>query len=593
MLKQKKDSLRKIYSIGLLILAPILDFYLMEGFYMNAHQETREYAQILNCVLYLLIGFLLFCLIGKSRIALVIESVFFCFVGLLNAYIIEFRSSPIVPWDLYSIRTATSVAGSYDFSLDASQIKVLIAFGILIVAELFTNLTFSWKKWRSHLAGIATTGGMLIAITCMLHTDTWVSNWNLYPFLFTPTVMGKRDGFLVTFLLDLQYLAVDKPEGYLEEKALALLEDYATDGEEVDTEELPNIIVIMDEAFSDLAVLGDLETNVDYMPFIHSLQEDAENTITGTLNVSVKGGNTANTEFEFLTGNTMAFLPTGSIPYQQYIKSETSGLTSYLNSLGYTSLAVHPYNATGWSRNVVYPLLGFEEFYDITDFTGQTYVRDYVSDESDFEKIIELYEENDSDDPLFLFNVTMQNHGGYTEGAANLTEDVEATNLSSEYVNRYLSLIQLTDEALEQLIAYFEEVDDPTIIVFFGDHQPNDTIAAPILAANGKDYQNLSEEDTDARYTVPYVIWANYDIEEASDVETSVNYLAAQVLTAAGVPTDAYQNFLLELQESYPVISAEKIMDAEGNTLSIDDVDLTDYEILQYYFLFDEGDEDE
>ena len=123
-------------------------------------------------------------------------------------------------------------------------------------------------------------------------------------------------------------------------------------------EKMPNIIVIMDEAFSDLSVLGDLETNKDYMPFVHSLQNGADNTITGYLNVSVCGGNTADTEFEFLTGNTMAFLPAGSIPYQQYIKDTTPSLASYLKGLGYETYAQHPYNASGWNRETVYPLLG-------------------------------------------------------------------------------------------------------------------------------------------------------------------------------------------------------------------------------------------
>ena len=116
----------------------------------------------------------------------------------------------------------------------------------------------------------------------------------------------------------------------------------------------------MDEAFSDPAVLGEVDANMDYMPFVHSLQNGAENAITGKLHVSVKGGNTANTEFEFLTGNTMAFLPQGSVAYQQYIHEETQSLASYLKSLGYTTRAAHPYKASGWDRETVYPLLGFE-----------------------------------------------------------------------------------------------------------------------------------------------------------------------------------------------------------------------------------------
>ena len=98
----------------------------------------------------------------------------------------------------------------------------------------------------------------------------------------------------------------------------------------------------MNEAFSDPSVLGDFTTNEDYMPFVHSLLDGADNTISGHLNVSVKGGNTANTEFEYLTGASMAFLPYGSIPYQQYVKKETPSMASYLSSLGYYTIAMHP-----------------------------------------------------------------------------------------------------------------------------------------------------------------------------------------------------------------------------------------------------------
>ena len=145
---------------------------------------------------------------------------------------------------------------------------------------------------------------------------------------------------------------------------------------------MPNIIVVMNESFSDLSVLGDFKTNEDYLPFLHSLQQGAENTVTGMLNVSVCGGNTADTEYEFLTGNTMAFLPQGSIPYQQYVNGERPSLASYLQSLGYETVATHPYYATGWNRDKVYPWLGFEQSIFKDQYYGARFVRDYVSDAS-------------------------------------------------------------------------------------------------------------------------------------------------------------------------------------------------------------------
>jgi glucan phosphoethanolaminetransferase (alkaline phosphatase superfamily) len=162
----------------------------------------------------------------------------------------------------------------------------------------------------------------------------------------------------------------------------------------------------------------------------------------------------------------------------------------------------------------------------------------------------------------------MQNHGGYTDSYPELEEAV-TTSCNSQVLSQYLSLIKLTDEALESLINYFSEVDEKTVVVFFGDHQPSSAVTGYITGTT--DSEDVS------RYKVPYLIWANYDIEEKTDFDTSLNFLAAQTLRAAGVPTDPYQNFLLELSEKYPVISAAGMPEDE----------LLTYRKLQYYNLFD------
>ena len=354
-----------------------------------------------------------------------------------------------------------------------------------------------------------------------------------------------------------------------------------------DGEELPNIIVIMDEAFSDPAILGDFTVNQDYMPFVHSLLDGAENTVSGWLNVSVLGGNTANTEFEYLTGNTMAFLPQGSIPYQQYIKGETPSLASHLAGLGYQTVAMHPYNASGWDRDTVYPAMGFSEMYFLPDFDNAAKVRNYVSDQSDFEKIVEIYE-NKGDNPLFLFNVTMQNHSSYTESFDNFDPQIEVEG-GSQTLNNYLSLLSLSDAALGELISYFEEQEEDTIIVFFGDHQTTNSVIEPILKQNGKSSSTLTEEEQADRYKVPFFIWANFDIEEETGVETSVNYLGAKTLLAAGVPMDGYFTYLSVFSETVPVISANHVTLADGTFTNADDQSelLSDYKGYQYYRLFD------
>lgn len=586
------------YLIGFAIV-PIISFYLMEAFEHNALAEVRQEAQWFNILIFELIAWTLYLLIGRMTTALRIELALALAFGLTNHYVMAFRSTPFVPWDLLSVRTAASVAQNYDFTPTPRMIVVTVLFVLLMVAvrvlRKVPRIKLPIRLGSAVLCGLA-----LCLFVNTLQQETFQNKHYLYPFLFTPAYMTKVNGMAVTFAMDLAYVAVDKPEGYSAEEAQKTLEQYGnTDnvfaddeentndsknrGEDANNKDLPNIIVIMDEAFSDLSVVGDLETNEDYMPFMHKMQQGADHTITGYAQVSVCGGNTANSEFEFLTGNTMSFLPSGSIPYQQYITKDTPSLASYLASLGYETYAQHPYYASGWNREKVYPLLGFEHLNFIDDYANKTYVRKYVSDDADMQHIIDTYENKEDGKPAFIFNVTMQNHGGYTDAFSNLSEDVHATNYNSEVLDRYLSLIRLTDQSLEKLVDYFSNVDEKTVIVFFGDHQPSDTVAAQVQDSMLLPGESVPDEQLRKRYQVPYLVWANYDIDGATQQNTSLNYLSAEVLKAAGVPTDAYQNFLLDLQKSYPVMSAAGRTDASD----ADENMLNTYKKLQYYNLFE------
>ena len=586
------------YLIGFAIV-PIISFYLMEAFEHNALAEVRQEAQWFNILIFELIAWTLYLLIGRMTTALRIELALALAFGLTNHYVMAFRSTPFVPWDLLSVRTAASVAQNYDFTPTPRMIVVTVLFVLLMVAvrvlRKVPRIKLPIRLGSAVLCGLA-----LCLFVNTLQQETFQNKHYLYPFLFTPAYMTKVNGMAVTFAMDLAYVAVDKPEGYSAEEAQKTLEQYGnTDnvfaddeentndsknrGEDANNKDLPNIIVIMDEAFSDLSVVGDLETNEDYMPFMHKMQQGADHTITGYAQVSVCGGNTANSEFEFLTGNTMSFLPSGSIPYQQYITKDTPSLASYLASLGYETYAQHPYYASGWNREKVYPLLGFEHLNFIDDYANKTYVRKYVSDDADMQHIIDTYENKEDGKPAFIFNVTMQNHGGYTDAFSDLSEDVHATNYNSEVLDRYLSLIRLTDQSLEKLVDYFSNVDEKTVIVFFGDHQPSDTVAAQVQDSMLLPGESVPDEQLRKRYQVPYLVWANYDIDGATQQNTSLNYLSAEVLKAAGVPTDAYQNFLLDLQKSYPVMSAAGHTDASD----ADENMLSTYKKLQYYNLFE------
>ena len=579
--------MKKLRNIIPMLLFPIIILYLFEWYTHNLFTTMKIRIQLLNIVLFELIMALLLFLFGKLKTALRCQTILFMIIGLANYYVLEFRSAPIMPWDILSIGTAASVANNFKYTLSKETVFVLIGFVILILLE--SKVTLELKKdWRIRVGGVLASFALLWGFTAMLHQDSTVARFKLYDKLFTPTVMSKRDGTAVAFLMELKYIVVEKPDGYNKEDAAALLASYDTNDTESATH-TPNIIVIMNEAFSDLSVLGDFETNEDYMPFLHSLmQEGTPNTISGHLNVSVLGGNTANTEFEFLTGNTMAFLPQGSVAYQQYVKSNDYSIATYLKSKGYDTIAMHPYNASGWDRDKVYPLLGFDTFYSLKDWVNPVKIRKYVSDQSCYDKIIELYEQKDANTPFFLFNVTMQNHSSYSEEYDNFHPDITVEGTSSKILPNYLSLIKLSDQALCNLIEYFSKADEDTVIVFFGDHQPSNSVAAPVWKLNGRSGDSLTEEEEARRYKVPFIIWANYDIEAASNVETSANYLGSHVLRAAGLPLYDYRNYLSQLEEQYPVLTAIRAENAQGISTPVKDVKSTlqDYMILQYYNIF-------
>lgn len=586
------------------LIPPAFFFYLLECYTHNPFEQVRPWAQFFNVVLFELIAGILFCLTGRLRMAYRIEGSIAMIFGIANAYVVRFRTNPIVPWDIFSWRTAASVADNYDFTPDVRMVVVTAIF----VATLATlqPIRFTIKKfafWKRCIPG-AVLVVVLAVFANVLQDESFQNSHRLYNKLFTPVFMTEVDGIPVTFVMNLAYMSIDKPDGYSiagaeeilteyeECQELSVPEEQSEDGADTpaqSTEELPNIIVVMNESFSDLSVLGELETNRDYMPFLHSLQQGAENTVTGMLNVSVCGGNTANTEFEFLTGNTMAFLPQGSIPYQQYVNGERLSLASHLKELGYQTVATHPYGATGWERNTVYPWLGFDESIFVNEYVSARRVRNYVSDAACVDKIIDLYENKEEGKPLFVFQVTMQNHGGYQDAYENFTPEIVAYGGENFSLNQYLSLIELSDQSLEELLAYFSGVDEKTMVVFFGDHQPSDTVAATVLAKNGMVWNALSEEQLKLRYQVPYVIWANYDIEEEQNADTSVNYLGAEVLARAGVKTTAYQNFLLELKEAYPIISTVRTVRTDGseNPASEESGEMEVYRKLQYYEVFD------
>ncbi|HAH17749.1 LTA synthase family protein [Eubacterium uniforme] len=590
--KYYKDILEKVWQLIGFFGVPYALFYLTNS-YLYEYKEVKEFLNwqkcLINYLFFALFLWTLFLVIGRFRVAAIIETVFFMAFGLADYYVFNFRGNPILPWDINSIKVASSVADNYSYKLESYVWNILIGFVALIILEFFCEIKL--KKglyaYSIRVIGVVACIFSIYGLVIYLNDEDHMYDIEMYPFVFQQDVMTKRNGLMLTFMYDFNFVKVKKPSGYSDDKAKKYLAEY--EDKAVKETKKPDVIVIMDEAFADMSVIGNIETNTDYMPFIRKLMYGYDNTVSGYLNMSIVGGNTPNSEYEFLTGDTLKFLPMGSVPYQQYMFGERDSLVSQLKDLGYHTTAMHPYYQKGWNRYNVYDYFGFDDkYFKDTSVLGGKTIRSYYSDESIVDWIIDKTERA-SDDPQFIFSVTMQNHSGFTENFDNLPHTVSVKGLEkNDAVSNYFSLVKLTDKAVEKLINHYKEADRDTVIVFFGDHQPNTTIGNPILRMHGMDPENLSKEDNALRYKVPYFIWANYDIEEEVGKEISANYLSGLMTEKVGLSQTPYQLFLKDLREEYPVISAVRTCDSKYLPVENEDdeEDINKYNIIQYYKMF-------
>ena len=572
-----------IWTSLVLVLSAIFTTYHMQYLLLDAELRAKlsQGKLALNIMCCLAVFLVVQVFTNQLAFTCVISHLFFMFMAGINYFVYLFRGNEFIFGDLRSIQTGLSVAGSYEFVLDERAGYVILLSTLYIAFVRRLDVTF---RNRILMGMVSISFAILCAVyvgqrTQNTVTETWEQKGSY------------RNGYVLNFVLSVRDSFVGEPDGYSPEAVAALEEAY--EGEAavaVAGMESPTIIVVMNESYADLNVVGNFLTNIELTPFYDSL---TENTIRGYALSSVFGAKTPNSEWEFLTGNTMAFLPSGSVVYQQYISDTPTSLVSYLKNEGYTCVAMHPYYETGWSRNVVYPDMGFDEMYFLDHFDQTKLLREYVTDQELYEEIIARYEQRAENEDLFLMSITMQNHGGYTETYENFNEQVQMIGVDYADVNQYLSLLHESDAALEYLISYFSKVEDPVEIVFFGDHQPSLSASFyPYL--NGKGLSGLTMDELERLYMVPFFIWTNYESQEREVPMTSLDFLSVLALERAGLPLPAYNRFLKDLMEVVPVINARGYYSkTQGSFVHVEDAVgeeaewLQAYEILQYNNMFD------
>lgn len=546
--------------------------------------------------------------------------VFFVFLT-VNTWVSAFRGNAVTPADILAIGTALKVSGGYKYFVSLPMLASFM-YSIIIIQLVFKLCCpIRFKKFYFNI--LLRLAFLALSAVCFLSFAARDEAWTSYGYLeFDVNKSNKNFGVLTTFVNGFKKTLVTEPQGYDKERAREILEKTEDIYQPEKLQEQPNVIVIMNEGFADLEEIYKLTPSEDPLKYWHSLKE---NTISGDMRVSIYGGGTSFTEFEFLTGITGGMVNFNQTPYVNLIKGDTPSLVWDFKNAGYKTLAIHPFWSSSWNRANVYPKLGFDDFISGEDFSsGESkvsvssdeddssvlsfgdaiihnssfgddleYIRNYISDRESYRKVIEQFENKQENDKLFIFNVTVQNHGGFDYDGDDFVNDVTVTREGNIDIDQYVSLIKQSDIAYGELIEYFKNYDEPTIILMFGDHQPSLTyinLAEKETLQNK--YVNEYNEENTYRYIVPYKIWANFDIGTEEKPMTGASFLSLLLKDKAGLEFNKWDEYRLKLKDSFQAVNSLGLFNKEGDLVSYGDDESTDklideYKFLEYYLLFD------
>lgn len=607
------------------LLVPFLMLLVSEGVTGNLLRLSAPGVVLGTAVYYILyLGVFFFAGTTKASWLLLNLAVYGLAAG--EYFVISFRERPAMIWDVLALRTAMTVSANYRFTVTPQLVltflgTLLLGIGSWKIPLRLENRKIRWKA-RGAWAGVTAAFAVLLYGVLTPAFKLSVPMWD-------PIISFERQGFLLSTVLSLETLVPQKPAGYETEtarKLLERLEKEAGAGEEPGSEtELlgrnetvvpENVICIMNESFADLRIFNGLvsgnsfETDGPFLSYYDSLSENAQK---GWLYVPVFGAMTANSEYEFLTGNSCAFVPQGSIPYQFYTKPGDGSLARAFGEAGYRTAAMHPYPGYNWNRTEAYENLGFDEFLDQDYYEASGFLdegeaggsadsrmpRGYLSDAADYEALIRQVEEKKPGEKLFLFNVTMQNHGGYE--VADFPADVHVTAVNGEdclgeypKADQYLTLMKRSDEALKMLLDYFSACPQPTLIVLFGDHEPS-VETSFYEALYGTRWSQVPREKKRYSFVTPYLIWSNYERDAGDLGDMSAFMLGGQVLRAAGMEAGGFGYAVERLRGEYPMVHSMGLLTRDGQFLDVLETGTLDlsqtvkeYHTLQYYRMFEE-----
>ena len=516
---------------------------------------------VMNLLLPLLVVYLGFFLFARPWAAYLLSAVPFLGLALASYYKIQLRGDPVLASDLRLLRTAGGIMGNYTFELTEPVKLVIAGFAGMLVLSLVL-LRRERMSQRGRLAGLMVMLALTLASYFELYTSADIyektdNNSLINPWSEVEIYLSR--GTTYPFLYSVKDMFPNAPSGYRESEATGTLAEY--EDTDIPEEEKITVVGIMLEAFSDLTDFPVL----DEIPAIHKIYEPLheleERSVSGRLLTNIFAGGTVDTEWGYLTG------------YSEHeeFRSPVNTYVRYFKSQGYDALYRHPGYSWFYNRSNVNEYLGFDEsVFNDTGFGDLISISDalYHSDKVLVDYLLnDIDSRTETDDPLFLFSVSYQNHGPYpseTYWEEYVTPEMTGWSMESCCViNNYLAGIRSTVNEMCRMAEELEKRDEPVVFVFFGDHKPWMGNGNSVYTEMGINMDVSTLDGFYNYYATPYVIYANQAARDLlgndfaeSGGDFSPCFLMAKVFDECGWEGPGLMQLQREMREVSPLMSS-------------------------------------
>ncbi|MBE2252304.1 MAG: LTA synthase family protein [Myxococcus sp.] len=514
---------------------------------------------LLNVTLAMMVNLAALALVGHLRGALLGVGAFIVGLGALHATKSAVLGKPLFPWDFLFYRETVALLPQL---LSGPRVAV----GLLGLGLLGLVAAQAWRTRHPPLSGRARLGLGVVALLGAVTVPSLTASLrplgvrNLF---WSQTDNYLRNGFGLSLVFNVRSALVTRPAGYAPEAVRTLAATLPVSQADAGVRP-PTLVVVMSESFFDPTTLPNVRFLDDPVPVFHRLQRAHR---SGTLYAPVYGGGTANTEFEVLTGHSMRFLPSGSIPYQQYIHAPQPSLARAVSRLGYRTEAVHSYHRWFWERGQVYEHLGFDRFTSVEDMPGALELGPYPADRFLTQHVIDTFERT-SGGPAFIFGVSVEAHGPYDVprvAVPRVRFEAPLDALGTTQLSTYVEAIHNADHELGVLVEYLERQATPVQLLFFGDHQPSlPHVLRQLGVLESERLNEMTSQERLVVHRVPALLWTNQRPSTQPIPTMSTSLLGPWMLEAAGLSGTPYDAFLRQVSARMPVAVDRFVIDADG-----------------------------